>query len=182
MKRAAAAHRDEQHPEVWVFGYGSLIWRPSFCYEERRAAFVKNRARRFWQGSTDHRGVPGAPGRVVTLVDQPDSTCWGVAYRLSAGHAQDILRALDVREIGGYRRRPVELHFSDTESRRGLTYVALSDNTNYLGPASLDEIVAQIRSARGPSGANSEYVKSLARAISELGAEDEHVFELARML
>jgi hypothetical protein len=80
---------------VWIFAYGSLIFRPGFAFTERRRAFVRGFARRFWQASPDHRGVPDAPGRVVTLVPAETATCGGCAYTVPAAHAAEVLDALD---------------------------------------------------------------------------------------
>jgi cation transport protein ChaC len=172
-------------PPAWLFAYGSLIWRPDFAYRERTRGFVRGWSRRFWQGSTDHRGVPGAPGRVVTLTPDPAQACWGVAYRLDAETLQATLRATDVRERGGYERHSVEFHAADGEragSWAALMYVAAPHNPNYLGPASLDSIAEQVRRARGPSGANLEYVFELHRVLVELGVADPHVASLAALL
>jgi cation transport regulator ChaC len=166
----------------WIFGYGSLIWRPSFAHVERRGASLQGFCRRFWQGSTDHRGVPGAPGRVVTLIEEAGAVCRGVAYRLAEDAAARVLAELDVRERGGYARREVALELDGLGSAPGLVYVAAPENHNYLGAAPLDTIAAQIAAARGPSGPNPEYVLRLAAALRELGADDPHVFALEMQL
>lgn len=169
--------------DLWIFGYGSLVWRPAFAFEERRTGWVKGFARRFWQSSTDHRGVPGAPGRVVTLVPEPEARCWGVAYRVRPEVATAVLAGLDHREKGGYRRVLVDVMRADASPLRGaVMYLATEDNPNYAGPAPLHEIAAQVRRSRGPSGPNAEYVLRLAQALRAMGVgddEDAHVFELA---
>jgi cation transport protein ChaC len=165
--------------ELWVFGYGSLVWRPAFAYRERRPAFVRGYARRFWQGSTDHRGLPGAPGRVVTLLPEAEAVCWGTAYRLDPEQAERVLRELDHREKGGYDRLHLEVAFREGGAPAlALTYVATRANPNYLGPASLEAIAEQVRRSSGPSGPNLDYVLRLAEALREMGARDEHVFAL----
>lgn len=171
---------------AWIFGYGSLVWRPAFPYEQRRPACIRGFTRRFWQGSTDHRGVPGAPGRVVTLVAEDDAVCWGAAYQIDAEREDDILQALDLRERGGYQRHEVDLHFHGAapgDARApGLVYLATEANPNYLGPAPLQQIAEQVRRSTGPSGTNLEYVLRLAASLREIEADDEHVFALERLL
>jgi cation transport regulator ChaC len=168
----------------WIFGYGSLVWRPAFAYVQRTPGYIEGYARRFWQGSTDHRGVPGAPGRVATLAAQSDARCWGMLYRVSPEDAHEVLAGLDHRERGGYARREVEVHLPTLGRRQPgvLVYLATPENPNYLGEAPLPEIADQIRGSRGPSGHNVEYVLRLAEALREIGADDEHVYSLADLL
>lgn len=174
----------EADEALWVFGYGSLIWRPGFDYEERTRATLRGYARRFWQGSTDHRGVPGAPGRVVTLVPDPEAATVGVAYRLSPRVYAEVLARLDVREQGGYERRREWLRLDGAgveaaRSVRSLVYLATALNPEYLGDAALETIAEQVLRSAGPSGANTEYVLELDRALVELDAQDDHVTGLA---
>ena len=158
---------------VWVFGYGSLIWRPDFPFAERKRARIDGWVRRFWQGSHDHRGTPDAPGRVVTLIPQANARCVGIAYLIE----HDVFDHLDHREKNGYERCGVTLEFGDGRTD-GVMYVAPHDNHAFLGDAPLDAIARQILVSRGPSGANVEYLYELARALRDLDADDRHVFEL----
>lgn len=158
---------------VWLFGYGSLIWRQGFPYKEARRAHIHGWERRFWQGSHDHRGVQDDPGRVVTLVESDDSHCYGRAFLIE----DHVFEHLDQREINGYRRDEVEIYF-DKDCVMGITYRAPIKNFAFLGDAPVDEMVAQISRCSGRSGHNADYVLELARAIRALDASDPHVFEL----
>lgn len=166
---------------MWVFGYGSLIFRPSFPFVERRPAWIDGWSRRFWQQSTDHRGVPEAPGRVVTLVREAGARCWGVAYRLASEQIEDTLRHLDHREQGGYERHEVE---ADTVEGRiaAMLYLAGPHNPQYFDASSLEEIAAIIRVASGPSGTNRNYIEQLASALTAAGEHDAHVHALAELV
>jgi len=115
---------------LWIFGYGSLLWRPAFPFAERSGCWISGFVRRFWQGSTDHRGVPGAPGRVVTLDADTDACCFGAAYRIGERDADEVLRNLDHRERGGYERLRLPLTFTDGRVADGLVYVATPANPN----------------------------------------------------
>ena len=180
---------DEAH---WVFGYGSLIWRPAFPHVERRSAHLHDFARRFWQRSIDHRGTPDAPGRVVTLVQAPGEVCAGVAFRVAAEAIPEVLALLDERERGGYTRRRLEVCLTDPAGAGASAasvaettcwvYVADPSNPCYAGPTPLSEIAAIAGRAHGPSGPNREYVLRLAAAIAELGAADAELFSLAALV
>lgn len=169
---------------MWIFGDGSLVWRPSFDFAERRRAYVAGWTRRFWQGSPDHRGEPHAPGRVATLVPDADAWCGGVAYRIEPRTRDDVLAHLDLREQAGFERHAVGL--CDGEGvvpfAEGTVYVAAPSNPHFLGPLPEREIAAYVRQSRGPSGANSEYVLRLRDALRELAIDDAHVEAVARAL
>lgn len=167
---------------IWVFGYGSLIWRPSFPFVEKRRASIEGYARRLWQGSDDHRGVPGALGRVVTLVPIAGARCVGIAFRIAEDEAEQVLAHLDHREKNGYRRNEVDLFDEQGVFARGIVFVADATNENFLGDAPLAEIVEQVRRSRGPSGENAEYVVELSRALRALDARDDHIDAIAAAL
>jgi cation transport regulator ChaC len=168
---------------TWIFGYGSLVWRPAFPFEERQPAFIRGFVRRFWQGSTDHRGVPGAPGRVVTLIPRDGATTWGTAYRLADEHREEVMAKLDHREKGGYSHHRTMIFARDgSVLEEALVYVATDANPNWLGEAPLEAIAEQVRGSTGPSGDNVEYVVELARALRDMGADDPHVFGLEELV
>lgn len=168
------------HHSVWVFGYGSLIYKADFPYMQRRAASITGWSRRFWQGSHDHRGTPTAPGRVVTLIPDRGAVCHGMAYLVSP----DVFAHLDYREKNGYLRRVIDIAFEDgsDDMAEGVVYIAREDNGAFLGPASEAEIALQIAGATGPSGPNSDYLTHLAVALRELGQDDAHVFAIEQHL
>ena len=164
---------------VWIFGYGSLIWRPDFAYLRKEVASLAGYTRRFWQGSHDHRGTPDAPGRVVTLIEEPQASCLGVAYLLDQETITATFEQLDYREKNGYERLEVSLTLQPGETVPALVYIATPGNFAYLGPAADDDIARQIAVSTGPSGRNIDYLTDLAASLKAIGADDPHVFELA---
>ena len=166
------------HHSVWLFGYGSLIFKADFPYIERRPASIGDWTRRFWQGSHDHRGTMAAPGRVATLVPAPGERCAGMAYLITP----EVFGHLDHREKNGYLRLATAIRFDDGSEREGLVYIATADNAAYLGEISEEQIARQIAAAHGPSGANRDYLLDLARALRALGMTDPHVFAIEQHL
>ena len=172
--------------EIWVFGYGSLIYKVDFPFIEKAPASIKGWQRRFWQGSHDHRGTPEQPGRVVTLIQSALDECSGMAYKVT----QDVFDHLDYREKNGYLRYAVDIYFKglkrddiqNTNYIKGLVYIAREDNAAFLGHAPDHEIAQQIHCSSGPSGHNRDYVLQLADALKGLRAHDEHVVSIARIL
>ena len=169
--------------EIWIFAYGSLIWRPGFDYSHRVKARLPGWSRRFWQASTDHRGVPGAPGRVVTLVDDDDGICEGVAYCLD-GDVDQTLAYLDHREQGGYERRYIDIELLTEPATRVTALVYVGDETNpqFTGATQMAALVDTIRQAHGPSGSNRDYLLNLAEALEREGIQDSHVAAIAEQL
>ncbi|WP_111655514.1 gamma-glutamylcyclotransferase [Isoalcanivorax indicus] len=167
--------------QLWLFGYGSLIFKVDFPFRDCRPAYIRDWSRRFWQGSHDHRGTPEAPGRVATLIREPGACCVGMAYLITPA----VFEHLDMREKNGYLRFSTPLTFTDDrapDQEDGLVYIATEDNAAFLGPAAEEDIARHIARAQGPSGPNRDYLLNLADALRTLGADDEHVFAIERYL
>jgi cation transport regulator ChaC len=169
--------------DVWIFGYGSLLFRPGFDFVERVTAWAHGWERRFFQGSPDHRGVPESLGRVVTLVPRADAKVGGVAFRLAAAEAARTFDVLDFRERGGYSRLDLDLvDARDAPLVRATTYIATPDNPHWLGDAPDEALARHIARSAGPSGANRDYLLQLDHALRELGIDDAHVARLATLV
>ncbi|XP_059433913.1 gamma-glutamylcyclotransferase 2-3 [Corylus avellana] len=172
---------------MWVFGYGSLIWKAGFNYDHRLVGFIKDYRRVFYQGSTDHRGTPEYPGRTVTLEPAEGEVCWGVAYRVTKKEDEEVaLTYLEVREKQYDKKAYLDFFTEPTATTPTvfgvMVYIASPDkklNRNYLGPASLEDIAKQIIHAEGPSGPNRDYLFQLEKALAQIGCKDEHVMDLA---
>ncbi|XP_060524432.1 putative glutathione-specific gamma-glutamylcyclotransferase 2 [Cylas formicarius] len=168
---------------MWVFGYGSLMWKVDFPYEENIVGYIKGYKRRFYQHSTDHRGTPENPGRVVTLIPcKEDSKVYGIAYKIRETDIEDVINHLDFREKGGYERKKVVFHPKehDIPPFEMTIYLASDDNPHYAGPAELDEIAFQVVNSVGPSGPNIDYVCNLAKMMRSVvpDVHDDHLFTL----
>ncbi|KUI61385.1 Putative glutathione-specific gamma-glutamylcyclotransferase 2 [Cytospora mali] len=184
--------------EFWLFGYGSLIWKPPPHFDRRIPGWVTGYVRRFWQGSQDHRGTPEAPGRVVTLIERsfwetlPDphssspEKVWGVAYRIESEHVEEVKEYLDIREINGYTI--VSQHYTPfypasnpQNPIRTLAYIGTPENDQFVGPQDLQALAEHIYRSEGPSGLNRDYLLGLEKALKELSPDsgDEHVTDLS---
>nr|XP_020459275.1 glutathione-specific gamma-glutamylcyclotransferase 1 [Monopterus albus] len=169
---------------LWIFGYGSLVWKPDFKYKRSKVGFIQGYKRRFWHGDNFHRGNDELPGRVVTLIEDDDASTWGVAFEVSGSQVEESLKYLNVRETvcGGYATKMVDFFPEEAGQPpvQALVYIATSDNPLYLGPASPEEIGTQIALCRGKTGHNLEYLLQLAEFMRSScpHVEDHHLFSI----
>ncbi|CAJ1073742.1 glutathione-specific gamma-glutamylcyclotransferase 1-like [Xyrichtys novacula] len=178
----------KEKSSMWIFGYGSLVWKPDFVFKRRKIGFISGFKRRFWHGDDFYRGDKEKPGRVVTLVEDREACTWGVAYEVTDSKLEESLQYLNMREVvlGGYITQMVE--FIPKEKPHtpllALVYIATSDNPIYLGPASDADIAAQIAICRGNTGHNIEYLVRLAEFMRMNCPEvvDEHLFSIEAAL
>ncbi|GAA0852407.1 gamma-glutamylcyclotransferase [Aliiglaciecola litoralis] len=167
------------YDEIWLFGYGSLIYKVDFPFIEKVSASIKGWQRRLWQGSHDHRGTPDNPGRVATLIPAGKATCVGIAFRVT----HEVFDHLDHREKNGYLRHEVDIFFNGSSLvKKGLVYIASQDNKAFLGHLHDKELAEHIHRSSGPSGENRDYVFQLADALRAMNVVDEHVFAIEQQL
>ncbi|GFN87017.1 gamma-glutamylcyclotransferase [Plakobranchus ocellatus] len=111
---------DEQ-PTLWVFGYGSLMWKPDFAFRSKQVGYIKGYVRRFHQGNVTFRGRPGKPGRVANLEQDDTGQTWGVAFEIHGEEeVNTVLKALYTREVvsGGYVMMTTEFYPRENHLRK----------------------------------------------------------------
>ena len=167
--------------DLWVFGYGSLMWRPGFAFEEARHARLIGYRRCFCIYSVHHRGTPQRPGMVLGL--DRGGSCEGIAYRVAAANVAETTRYLSAREqINNVYRdvhAPVELIKGPHLEVQALAFVAERAHPNYAGQLPLSLQARLIRGGRGVSGANLDYLINTLRHLADVGIRER---ELERLL
>ncbi|OAP63546.1 hypothetical protein AYL99_02773 [Fonsecaea erecta] len=153
--------------DFWLFGYGSLIWKPPPHFDQRIPGYIKGYVRRFWQ----QRHTEG-------------DVVWGVAYHIIPSKVKEVQEYLDIREINGYSIQYTPFHPADTSlaDLHCLVYIGMPDNPQFLGALPPHEVAETINASIGPSGENREYLLHLEQALKELSPDshDEHITDLAR--
>jgi glutathione-specific gamma-glutamylcyclotransferase len=179
--KLAIEHVDE---DLWVFGYGSLIWRPDFEFIERVPARLAGMHRALCVYSFVHRGTPEKPGLVLGL--DRGGACRGIAYRVSAARRAATIDYLRGREqvthvyIEAIRR--VTLLEGNRPQVRALVYIVDRGHPQYAGRLTLTEQLHHVRQGHGQSGPNRDYVISAVKALESLGCGDPDLHRLATRL
>ena len=164
---------------VWVFGYGSLIWRPDFAFDRKQRGLVHGYHRSLCLWSEVYRGTPERPGLVLGL--KPGGSVHGVAFRIPAPLVREQLRILWARELvtGDYVPRWLDVRLDDGARARAIGFVMDRSAVSYaagLEPAALLDTVC---TASGRNGSCADYVLFTVRSLDEHGIHDRRLARLA---
>jgi cation transport protein ChaC len=172
---------------MWVFAYGSLIWRPGFEHAGRHTALLRGFHRRFCLWSHRYRGTPEAPGLVLGL--DRGGACRGVAFRVPGPRAAEVLRYLDDRELPDgaevvYHRRvlPVRLLDGGGMAVPAVTYVANRACRLYAPDLAPEQAAAAIARGVGQMGPNRDYLLNTVTHLREMGVRDAGLDRIAALL
>ena len=184
MSTTTLLGRDASEGDLWVFGYGSLIWRPGFDFVERVPARLIGEHRALCVYSFVHRGTPEKPGQVLGL--DRGGACRGVAFRIAEKNRAATVAYLRAREqVTSVYREVTRSVWLENEARQrvgALAYVVDRGHVQYAGRLSLAEQLRHVMQGHGQSGANREYVISTVRAIEAEGFRDAPLHQLSLML
>lgn len=170
--------------DLWVFAYGSLMWKPGFAFDERVRARLGGYVRRFCLDSITYRGTPDYPGLVLALDEEADGFCEGVAYRVAASSRAETHDYLRARELVtySYLERELPVRLEDGREVRALAYVMDRSHRQYRGGLPPERQAEVIARAVGPAGSNAEYLDETAAHLAALGVVDEEIARLSRLV
>jgi cation transport protein ChaC len=160
--------------ELWVFGYGSLMWRPGFAFAEAQPALLKGAHRALCVYSIVHRGTHAEPGLVLGL--DRGGACKGVGFRVTAGAEDETVAYLRGREqvtdVYVEAVRPVRLLDGPGRVLRALTYLVDRNHAQYAGDLPLEAQIRIVKAGKGQAGGNVEYVMKTLRHLEEADVHD----------
>src|SRR6478752_2763870 len=184
MSATLLSPSESSDSDLWVFGYGSLMWRPGFEFVEQVPARLIGAHRALCVYSFDHRGTPEKPGLVLGL--DRGGACRGVAFRVAASHRNHTIDYLRSREqtTSVYHEvmRSVWLENEARQRVSALAYVVDRGHVQYAGRLSLTDQHRHVLQGHGQSGANRDYVPATVKAIEAEGFRDAPLHQLATML
>lgn len=179
----SAGSSDSANAEVWIFAYGSLMWRPGFDVAESQRASITGLSRRFCVYSFHHRGTPSRPGLVLGL--DRGGSCDGVALKIAAGRSQEVLGYLRAREqvSGVYREALWRASLLDGSGRqvKALAYIVERAHPQYAQNLPLQLQARIIRGAAGISGVNLDYLLSTLAHLRQLGIRENSLERLCAL-
>lgn len=163
--------------DLWVFGYGSLMWNPEFPYAERRQALLRGYHRRFCVYSHRYRGTPDRPGLVLGL--DRGGSCRGIAFRVEPPHVDSTIDLLWDREMVSGVYSPKFIKVSTDEGRiPACTFVADRAHRQYCGELGPADVVRFIRQGVGERGPNRDYLANTVGHLRDLGIVDQGLEKL----
>ena len=176
MSWDAAAGREE----IWVFGYGSLMWRPGFPFIDDAEALLEGYRRSFCIWSEHHRGTPARRGLVLGLDPIASTACHGHAFRVAPADWTETAAYLEERELRGYAYRPAHLPVRLADGRQVLahSFVADPEHPHYAGTRAPAETAEIILYAKGSAGLNRDYLINTVRELERRGYGDPDLRDL----
>lgn len=170
--------------QIWIFGYGSLIWKPACDYVEVRTGMLRGWHRAFCLGwNTWFRGSEANPGLMLAL--DRGGSCKGVVYRLPSDRVEECIDKLCRREMG-YKPSPFPPRWVTVQTEHGpvraLTFCIDRNSGRYVSGLSEAEVAAVLARAVGSRGSMVEYLFHTVRHLEEMGIHDTHLWRLQELV
>lgn len=157
--------------KLWVFAYGSLIWKPAFEYISAQPALIYGYHRDFCVHSVVHRGTYERSGLVLGLA--PGGACRGMLFEIAPRHADAAIEALDARELVTDVYRPAQVKTrAPSGEAQARTYICDTAHAEYAGRLDIDDMARRILGAVGDQGPNEEYLINTVHALREMALHD----------